>query len=78
LGDRPSLHPDEWCARVLEGAERALAAGGIATVLAHPLCMKVVDDWKTFDVLCSGLSRHRSMFATEAAERSKVDSGAQR
>ena len=74
LGDTPSLHPSEWCARVLEDAERALGEGGIATVLAHPLCMKVVDDWRTFDALCSGLSRHRSMFATEAAEQSTVGS----
>jgi hypothetical protein len=73
-GAAGSLHPTEWCARVLEGVERALADGGTATVLAHPLCMKVVDDWETFDALCSGLSKHRSMFATEAAERSRVDS----
>lgn len=76
VGDTPSLHADEWCARVLEGVERALREGGTATVLAHPLCMKVVDDWTTFEALCSGLSRHRSMFATEAAQQSTMDSAA--
>lgn len=73
LGDTASLQPAEWCARVLEGVEHAVAEGGMATVLAHPLCMKVVDDWKTFDALCAGLSKYRSLLATEAAEASKFE-----
>lgn len=68
LGDAPALHPSAWRARVLEGVELALAQGGVATILAHPLCMKVVDDWETFEALCAGLAAHRSFFATEAAE----------
>jgi hypothetical protein len=69
-----SLLATEWCEHVLEGVEQTLAAGGTATILAHPLCMKVVDDWATFEALCAGLSRYPSMLATEAADLWKVDS----
>jgi hypothetical protein len=72
LGDTPSLYPAEWTARVLEAVEAAVTDGGVATVLAHPLCMKVVDGWETFEALCSGLARHPSMFATEAADAVRV------
>lgn len=64
-----SLHPGQWLARVLEEVEGIVAAGGTATVLAHPLCMKVADDWKTFETLCAGLARYPSFFASEAADQ---------
>jgi hypothetical protein len=67
VGEPRSLHPDEWVARVVQQAESLVAEGGTATVLAHPLCMKVTDDWKTFDALCSALAAQDSQFATEAA-----------
>lgn len=73
LDDTPSLYPTEWCRRVLEGVDLVLADRGVATILAHPLCMKVVDDWGTFDALCAGLAGHRSLFATEAAEESRAE-----
>jgi hypothetical protein len=71
LGDTPSLYPAEWRQRVLEAVEATLAQGGVATVLAHPLCMKVVDGWETFEALCSGLAGRPSMFATEAADAAR-------
>jgi hypothetical protein len=60
--------PDAWRERVLEEAEVIVARGGVATILSHPLCMKAVDDWKTFELLCSALSEYPSAWATEAAE----------
>jgi len=68
LGDTPSLYPADWQARVLEAVEVALADGGVATILAHPLCMKVVDGWATFEALCAVLASRTSLFATEAAD----------
>jgi peptidoglycan/xylan/chitin deacetylase (PgdA/CDA1 family) len=68
LGETPCFYPAEWRERVLEAVEGTLAQGGVATVLAHPLCMKVVDGWETFEMLCSGLAGRPSMFATEAAD----------
>jgi hypothetical protein len=68
LGDTPSFYPAEWRAHVLEAANATIADGGIATILAHPLCMKVADGWLTFEALCTGLAEHPSMFAREAAD----------
>jgi hypothetical protein len=49
-------------------AESIIARGGVATILAHPLCMKVADGWRTFEHLCSSLSCYHSAWAVEAAE----------
>jgi peptidoglycan/xylan/chitin deacetylase (PgdA/CDA1 family) len=68
----PSLQPHEWVRRVLVETELIVNAGGTATILAHPLCMKVADNWESFDALCSGLAGHENLFATEAAERALV------
>jgi len=68
LGDTPSFYPAEWRARVLKAVDATIADGGVATVLAHPLCMKVVDGWETFEALCAGLAGRPSMFAAEAAD----------
>ena len=59
--------PDEWLDRVCNQVETIVGGGGVATILAHPLCMKVVDDWATFDRLCSFLARFPSVFARETA-----------
>jgi hypothetical protein len=61
-------HPGAWRENVLRQAQRIIAEGGVATILAHPLCMKVVDDWRTFDRLCASLSSYSSAWALEAAE----------
>jgi hypothetical protein len=58
-----------WRAEVLEQTDIMAARGGVATILAHPLCMKVVDDWRTFEHLCSSLSSYPSLCARQAAER---------
>jgi hypothetical protein len=68
LGDTPSLYPAEWRARVVAAADAVLADGGVATILAHPLCMKVADGWETFEALCADLAPRPSLFAAEAVE----------
>lgn len=70
LGDVPALDPRVWRERVLEGVRLIVSQGGVATILAHPMCMKVVDNWETFEALCAGLAGYRSLFAIEAAESS--------
>jgi hypothetical protein len=50
--------PRAWREEVLQQAESIIAKGGVATILAHPLCMKVVDDWQTFAHVCSSLSSY--------------------
>jgi peptidoglycan/xylan/chitin deacetylase (PgdA/CDA1 family) len=60
---------DTWRECVVHEAGSITAQRGCATILAHPLCMKVLDDWKTFDLLCGSLSSYASAWATEAAGR---------
>jgi hypothetical protein len=65
----PSYDAEEWCARVCTQVESIARAGGVATVLAHPLCMKILDDWVTLDHLCRFLAKYRSLHAQEAVAR---------
>jgi hypothetical protein len=72
VAKRPQYeHAQAWREGVLRQAEAIVARGGVATILAHPLCMKVVDDWQTFEWLCSSLSRYPSTWAAEAAQRAQ-------
>lgn len=64
-------HPDAWREAVVRQADSIVARGGVATILAHPLCMKVADDWRTFDRLCSSLSHHANAWAFEVAPRAR-------
>ena len=65
-------HPDAWRERVLHHVQSIVSGGGVATILAHPLCMNVVDDWRTFERLCSSLTGYPSAWAVEAAERART------
>jgi hypothetical protein len=66
VGDRARLYKvDEWCEQVIAEAQSIVEAGGIATILAHPICMQVADDWRAFDRLCAQLSRFQSLWAHE-------------
>lgn len=61
-----SYDADEWCTRVCAQVDAIVRGGGLATILAHPLCMKIVDDWATFERLCAHLSNYPSLHAQEA------------
>lgn len=58
---------DQWCDEVVDQAERIAGAGGVATILAHPICMQVADDWRSFERLCGRLSGIASLWAHEVA-----------
>jgi hypothetical protein len=72
LGDdsgREVYTPAEWCDRVCRQTAAIVEAGGTATILAHPLCLKVADDWATFERLCAFVARFPSSTAADAVER---------
>ena len=72
LGDdsgREVYTPAEWCDRVCRQTAAVVEAGGTATILAHPLCLKVADDWATFERLCAFVARFPSITAIQAAQR---------
>jgi hypothetical protein len=41
--------------------------GGIATILAHPLCMEVADRMESFAALCRFLSRFKTGCVSDVA-----------
>jgi peptidoglycan/xylan/chitin deacetylase (PgdA/CDA1 family) len=49
---------EEWLNRVLRRVEEIDRAGGVATVLAHPACMALVEDFDVFERLCDALSAY--------------------
>jgi hypothetical protein len=66
---REVFEPAEWCDRVCRQVEAIVDVGGTATILAHPLCMKVADDFATFERLCAFLAGFPSEFAADSAAR---------
>ncbi|MBU0607405.1 MAG: polysaccharide deacetylase family protein [Armatimonadetes bacterium] len=59
---------EEWGDLVAEQAEAIDAAGGVATVLAHPICMFIADEMKTFAGLLERWRGKRLVWAKELAE----------
>jgi peptidoglycan/xylan/chitin deacetylase (PgdA/CDA1 family) len=60
------LSIDEWYERVSLEVARITAAGGIATILAHPICMAVADGFATFERLCQFLESFPTLWALES------------
>ena len=60
--------PAEWCDRVCRQTAAIAEAGGTVTILAQPLCMKIADDWATFERLYGFVARFPSVTATQAVE----------
>lgn len=54
-----TLTADEWVDRVEQQVAAIVARGGVATVLAHPTCMKLSDDFAAFRRLCRALAQNR-------------------
>ncbi|MFQ5615260.1 MAG: polysaccharide deacetylase family protein [Anaerolineales bacterium] len=63
--DPESYSPAEWVDRVLRQVEEIASSGGIATILAHPICMHVAGDFRSFERLCRALRGHESIWAHE-------------
>ena len=58
---------EEW-GRIVEGQVRRIQeAGGVATVLMHPICMYVADRFETMERLLQLFARHETIWASETA-----------
>jgi hypothetical protein len=54
-----SYEPKVWCDRVLDQVDHHLGRRRKATILAHPSCMRLADDFQSFERLCLDLAgRH--------------------
>jgi peptidoglycan/xylan/chitin deacetylase (PgdA/CDA1 family) len=63
LAGRLSIH--DWLETVQNKVRAIDAHGGIATILAHPLCMDVADGMQTFEELCRFLSHYRTGWVSD-------------
>jgi len=55
-----AMTKEAWLERIKREVGHIEAKGGIATILAHPACMEVFDNFVTFEKLCSFLSQFDS------------------
>ncbi|ELZ51170.1 hypothetical protein C465_04344 [Halorubrum distributum JCM 9100] len=51
-----SREPDEWLEWVINSIERSVTDGHTATVLTHPSCMVLADEFMSFNQLCQHVS----------------------
>ncbi len=56
---------DDWQATIEQQVDAIQQHGGTATILAHPLCMEVADQMRSFEALCRFLSRFRTGWVSE-------------
>ncbi|MFA9562887.1 MAG: hypothetical protein ACERKU_11165, partial [Nitrospirota bacterium] len=56
----------EWLEQAKTDVDAISAAGGIATILAHPLCMEVADGMEAFEELCRFLQPFPNCWVTGA------------
>jgi len=64
----PSSYDGEtWAGMLLDQVAANERLGVVTTMLLHPLCMHVLDDFTTFDRLLDELARYETCFASEAA-----------
>lgn len=58
----------EWFQRVKLRIQE-MDRSDVLTILAHPGCQKLIDDFETFDTLCSLLSEYRTVSVSQAIEQ---------
>lgn len=63
-----SYRIEEWGDLILKLVEAIEARGGIATILAHPLCMYLADRFQTFQKLLAEFSQLPCIWAREIPE----------
>jgi hypothetical protein len=54
-----------WTGMVLEQVEANEKAGVVSTLLLHPLCMDVLDGFRSFDRILEVISRHETCFVSD-------------
>lgn len=58
----------QWLELVKSQCKSIEKRNGFATILAHPICMKAIDDFTSFEELCSFLSSYDSKFVREVTD----------
>lgn len=60
-----AMFKSEWLNRIKRESTEIDSNGGISVILAHPACMKIIDNFETYDNLCSFLSKFMTINVNE-------------
>lgn len=64
-----AMYAKKWLVEVKEQIEKIVKAGGLATILAHPSCMEICDDFITFEMLCRFISQYETIYMKEIGQK---------
>jgi Polysaccharide deacetylase len=64
----PAMGIHQWSALVKDQVESVVETGGLATMLVHPSCMELADDFRSFRVLCDHLAQYQSRTISEVCD----------
>ncbi|MCP4157007.1 MAG: hypothetical protein GY757_55355 [bacterium] len=56
---------EQWLEVVKKQVEKIIETGGTATILAHPACMEIADNFLSFEKLCRFLGEYETVFMKE-------------
>jgi Polysaccharide deacetylase len=65
---REYFSPQEWFDIMREDVQKGLKQQGFKTILAHPLCMEIIDGMQSFESLCRFLKAFDSFFVSEISD----------
>jgi hypothetical protein len=60
-----TMSADGWLNAVTEQVDSVVRQGGLAVLLVHPVCMRLLDDFATFERLCAALRQYPSHQVSE-------------
>ncbi|MGE0473576.1 MAG: polysaccharide deacetylase family protein [Nitrospirales bacterium] len=64
---------EEWTERVQKQVQTLVHSGGVATILAHPLCMEIADGMQAFEALCQYLQAFPSCWVSTSDSGKVLD-----
>lgn len=59
----------EWFDIIQDDIQKGLKQQGFKTILAHPLCMEIMDGMQSFESLCKFLNTFDSFFVSEISDK---------
>jgi hypothetical protein len=57
--------PEKWLEHAISQTDFLVKSGEIATLLVHPTCMKIADNFMVFDRLCKYIRKYTSVFVSD-------------
>jgi len=69
-----AMSVDQWLVTVKVQVKKTINGSGLATILAHPSCMEICDNFRTFEKLCQFISQYKTVYMKEIGQEYAQDS----